>query len=131
MNKSLRTIGQSLALIKTGIMKTLFIASMIITLASCKDDVSGSSFFNLDTTIRISVSDHEGSDLLDPSNPNGFDFSQIRLFDLKENEKKEVPAQSSGLSKNFLLYKHPSEFRLWISPIHPEMNQNSATTFIK
>lgn len=88
-------------------MKTLlisFISLLILFLGGCKKD--GSVY--VAQYVDIAYTDNLNKDLLDPSDSNGFSFSNIRVFSLINNVKAEIYHANLTYPRDIMLYKNES-----------------------
>ena len=87
-------------------MKAVILASILLLSAlfvACgKDD---DCCTNVDTGIAISVKDEDGSDLLNPNNPNAFQEKDIEISHLVDGEKKEYFKPNRDTPKGFSIYQ--------------------------
>lgn len=115
-------------------MKNLILLTLFITLTSCNksDEMQQQSQqqFNLDALLEFSIINSENQDLLNPNNPNHITQEDIKIFYLINGQSKEVYNPLMSNPRNFLIYKHESEYRIRISPNISE-TEEIPITYIK
>ena len=94
-------------------MRTIVFLTIFTMLSGCKSD-DNSEQINLDVAFEFSVVNNEGNDLLNPENQNYFNHSNIKLFYKVDGEYKEVYDENLDNPKNFLIFKHETEYRIRI-----------------
>ncbi len=101
---------------------------MVMLLISCNSD--GNEQFFIDTSITISVKDINGTDRLDPQNPNNLNESDIKLYYLKDGEAQEVFNGNLDHPKGFFIYEHQEEHRIAIFP-NVDRSEEYPVTYIQ
>ena len=61
-------------------MKTVYILVLLVAFIGCSGNDDPLCCINIDTSIWITVKSQDSTDLLDPNNPNSYDFQRMRLF---------------------------------------------------
>ncbi len=88
----------------------------ILTLSSCSksNDDEPQIQHSINRGVEISLKNINGEDLLDPNKPNSYNAENIKLYYLINGEKQEVFDQNMDYPRNFLIFKHESEYRIRI-----------------
>lgn len=76
--------------------------------------------FNIDAKLEFSVFNTQIEDLLNPENPNHLNTSNIKILYVINDEIQEVYDPNTDNPRNFMLYKHESEYRIKIFLNHSE-----------
>lgn len=107
-------------------------------LAGCHEDPVCCTV--IDLGFDLSVTDDQGNDLLDRSNPNGFKEEFINLYYMEEGEKVRVFNGGLDHPKNFFIYKDEQNdkyvMRVFLGGDYPigetiiEWNKDQSDTFV-
>ncbi len=103
-------------------MKSIILTLLIMaSILGCNSD--DEQQFNLDVGIEFSIKNSEGIDLLNPNNSESLNESEIKLFYLINGNVEEVFDPNMDSPRNFLIYKHESEYRIGISQNYSETEE--------
>lgn len=93
--------------LKINSMKTLVSILVACVLFGCSsdDDDSPKPAVSIAVDFEFSVKGTDGSDLLNPDNPNGLDQSKIKLFYKVDGEEEEVFDGNLDNPRHFFIYK--------------------------
>lgn len=108
----------------------LIILTVTILLACSKSNEMDNQYFNLDARLELSVFNLQNEDLLDPKNPNHLNTEDIKLFYVINGENQEVFDPNMAEPRNFIVFKHESEYRIKITLNHSE-TEDKPITYIK
>jgi len=104
-------------------MKYLFFFLSALIFASCTDDNEQfiiNKHFNIDAKLEFSVFNTQNEDLLNPENSNHLNTSKIKILYVINEEIQEVYDLNADNPRNFMIYKHESEYRIKIFLNHSE-----------
>lgn len=110
-------------------MKKLVMLSMILATISCSEKNEDNPVATVNATgIKLSVTNENGADLLNPNNPNAYLEENIRLFYLINGQVEEVYDGNLDNPRHFSVFHHESKYRIGIG-----LNENGqpSTTHIK
>ena len=118
-------------------MRTKKIAPFLFTclmaiLSSCNDEqLCGCT--NIDLTTYLVVTDDQNNNLLDPSTPGHFEKNKIRIFYVKDGERKEVYDANLDLPRNFDISKDNAaqEYAMKLFPDEGKSDNEITTTLIQ
>ncbi|NOU62083.1 hypothetical protein [Marinifilum caeruleilacunae] len=91
-------------------MKYILIISIAVILVSCSSGDEPSAF--VDVSIELSVLDIDGNDLLNPNNDDSFKESDIKLYYVINEEKREVYDPNMQYPRNFFIFKEGAIYRI-------------------
>jgi hypothetical protein len=102
-------------------MRFLISFILILTISlftACESKDESKAAFSIDRAVKLSVKNHEGEDLLDPSNSNSYTEEDITVFYLVDGEKKKVFRPNLEISKGFKIYnwENTPGYRMTIFP---------------
>lgn len=87
---------------KLKMKKVVLICLCTLFLFSCDSDIIEGFVYDLD--LNINVKNSNGDDLLDPSTPNAYDQSKIKILYLVKGKLIEKP-NGTDYPRNFFIYK--------------------------
>lgn len=108
-------------------MKYLIIIVICIFLSSCNDDNAQT---NIDVYIDMSIKNSAGSDLLNPTNSNSLDESNIKIIYEIDGEQIEFNEPDLTASRGFFIFQHENKYRIRIFP-NTDKNTPFPITYIK
>lgn len=116
-------------------IKTMFFSiGLGIFLVSCSNGTDCCANPDNSTIVGIgmemSVRDENGTDLLDPQNPNAYMEEDIKLFYLIDGEVGEVFYGNLDHPRMIKIFQHENEYRIGIALNHNE-NENPPITYIQ
>ncbi len=104
-------------------MKNLFTLLLIAIVMGCSNDDKDTDKpvvgFNIDATIDFKIENKDGSDLLNPDNPNALDLYNLHLYNIIDGKEVEIYNPLLASPKGFVLLKpepilNITEYRLRI-----------------
>lgn len=118
-------------------MKNLFFIMTALLLVSCSekedDYLCCANQVHMDG-VEMSVRNSDGSDLLNPNNPNAYSADEIKLFYEIDGEVVEVYDPAMDLPRNFMIFNYSneteSEYRIRLLPNY-DRNESQPITYIQ
>ena len=94
-------------------MRTIVLLTIFTMLFGCNSEeiIKADDLY---TGFEFSVVDNQGNDLLNPENQNYLSHSNIKLFYKENGQYKEVYNANLDYPRNFLIFKHKTEYRIRI-----------------
>lgn len=111
------------------IAKTTVLLFMVLTAVGCSKD-DDQEQYNFAVGFDMSIKDHDGNDLLDPSNPDAFKESEIKLYYVIDGKVEEVFDGRLDSPRNFYIYNRNSEYRIGMTQNYTETSE-MPITYIK
>jgi hypothetical protein len=117
--------------------KTLILISILTLFFSCnstENEEEEIMYYGTDiaASFRMKVKDNTGKNLLDPTNPNSFDTSKIKIFYLIDGEKKEYYEEHLDYPKGFRITRHVSTLEYeFILFLNYDRTEDLSTTYIQ
>jgi hypothetical protein len=114
---------------------SLFLMSGLIVLQSaCHNEEPGPcGCTNIDVVTRIVITDDENRNLLDPATPGHFNADDIRIYYVREGERKEAFQANLDNPRFFAIeqYGSDNEYTMKLFPDMEVRNTEVTTTIVK
>lgn len=107
----------------------IYTVCTLVLIFSCKDQGLDKANVNVDVEIRITYRDIDGVDLLDSSNFNSYDISEVKLYYDIEGEMKYIYLEKSDIPEQFNRICNDSCFL--IVSINGSSDDFSSTTYLE
>jgi hypothetical protein len=110
----------------------LLVACLTVILSSCNDEQL-CGCVNIDLTTYLVVTDDQNNNLLDPSTPGHFEKNKIRIFYVKDGERKEVYSPNLDRPRNFDISNENAaqEYAMKLFPDEGKIDNEITTTIIQ